>query len=191
MPGSACHTAVARGAGCPGPRPGPVRRCVRPGVERRLLRPPPSAGSPRSAAAGSGQLQPGRTAPADGLTAAGPAPPGVVRRVTATPGSSSATASAPEGGVGLDQLGQRHVPLDRVAHQAADHGVGLAERHALLDQPLGQVHGGHRRRRRPPPACGRCRRSPWPAGRPAPPGPDAIWSTESNRGSLSSCRSRL
>jgi hypothetical protein len=44
----------------------------------------------------------------------------------------------------LDQLDQWDMPFDRIPHQAADHLVGLPERHALLHEPLGQVHGGHR-----------------------------------------------
>ena len=43
--------------------------------------------------------------------------------------------------MGLDQLGQRHVALERVVDEAADHAVGLTERHPLLDEPLGQVDG--------------------------------------------------
>ena len=78
-------------------------------------------------------------------TAAGPALPGVVRRVTATPGLEQGHGVAAEGRVGLHQLGQGHVALERVVDQAADHAVGLAERHPLLHQPLGQVDGGHRR----------------------------------------------
>ena len=46
--------------------------------------------------------------------------------------------------MGLHQLGQGHLSFERVADQTTDHGVGLAERHPLLDQPLGQVDGGHR-----------------------------------------------
>ena len=44
-------------------------------------------------------------------------------------------------GVGGDQLDQRHVALQRLAHQATDQPVGLAEGHALLDEHLGQVDG--------------------------------------------------
>ena len=107
------------------------------------------------------------------------------------PGLQQGTASAPEGRVGLDQLGQRDVAFDRVADQSTDHLMGLAEGHALLHQPLGQVDGGHRRTRRPPPASGRCRSvtvaiRPVRAARPR-----WVWRTESNSGSLSSCRSRL
>ena len=90
------------------------------------------------------------------------------------PGSSSATASAPRAGWACDQLGQRDVALDGVAHQAADHGVGLAERHAPLDQPLGQVDRGRGRARRRPRACASVfegRR--WPAARSWPPRPAA------------------
>src|SRR5437016_1401232 len=37
---------------------------------------------------------------------------------------------------------QSHVALDRGADQPADNGVGMPERHAAVDQPLGEVDGG-------------------------------------------------
>ena len=107
------------------------------------------------------------------------------------PGSSSRAASSPRSGWAWTSSTSGHVALDRVAHQAAHQGVGLAERHALLHQQLGQVDGRGRR-----PVGGRLHAVVVPVDRgeqagQAPAGPAATWRTESKSGSLSSCRSRL
>jgi len=76
----------------------------------------------------------------------GPAPPGVRRRVTATPGFEQFHRCLAQIGVGRHQFDQRHMALERFAYQPADQAVGLTEGHTLLDEHLGQVD---RRRRRP------------------------------------------
>ena len=47
--------------------------------------------------------------------------------------------------MGFDQLGQRDMSLDGVAHQSTDDDMGLPKRHAALDQPFGQVDGSRER----------------------------------------------
>ena len=47
--------------------------------------------------------------------------------------------------VRLHELGQRHAPFDRVAHECADERVRLAERHPTLDEQLGEVGRGRSR----------------------------------------------
>ena len=107
----------------------------------------------RAPAAHSGQLQPARLRRRAGrapsticsATDAGPAPPGVVRRRTAAPGSSSASASGPRSG-SVSTSSSRATPRSaECAHQRADAGVRVAERHALLRPAT--------RRGRPPPTC--------------------------------------
>ena len=78
------------------------------------------------------------------------------------------------------------------AHAGAGDLVRLAERHALADQPLGDV-GGEREALRAPSAASRSvsnaqRRDHAGAARAA---RSSSVSTASNTGSLSSCRSRL
>ncbi len=48
----------------------------------------------------------------------------------------------PEVGFGQHELVEGHAPLGRAAHQRADACVRLAEGHAPLHQPLGEVDGG-------------------------------------------------
>ena len=57
--------------------------------------------------------------------------------------------------MGLDQLDQGHVPLERVADQPAHQGVGLAERHAPASPAARPGRRPPPPGRRPPPASGR------------------------------------
>ena len=47
--------------------------------------------------------------------------------------------------MGCHQLDQWDVTLDGLADEPSDERMGLAERHALLDERLGQVDGRSRR----------------------------------------------
>src|SRR3954453_20090344 len=53
---------------------------------------------------------------------------------------------ATEGGMGLDELGEREGALEGVTHEAGDDAMGLPERHPLLHKELSEVDGGCRRR---------------------------------------------
>ena len=97
----------------------------------RARQEPGSAGSSRTSVKRSSW-------PATGI---GPAPPGVVRRVTATPGATSAAASGPRRSSAATSVGQRRLPRQRPPHERADDGVGVTERGAPLDEPLGEVGG--------------------------------------------------
>ena len=97
------------------------------------------------------------SAPAASATASGPPPPAVVRRRTAAPGSSSAAAVRAERSSAATRSARRPRPIERLAHEPADDGVRLAERHAPRDEELGEVGGGRASGRRPPPPCARCR----------------------------------
>ena len=96
-----------------------------------------------------------------------------------------------ERGVCGYQFGERDVTLERIAHEAADDGMRLAERRALGDKPLGEIGRGRERR-----VSGRAHAIEVEAGsgeQPAQRGQAEPRSgrTASNSGSLSSCRSRL
>jgi len=92
--------------------------------------------------------------------------------------------------MGLDELCERHSPLDRLPYQRAHEAMGITERHPRRHQPLGQVD-----RREPGAAAASCMRSTSKlavASRPSSPASaSTTWSRASKRGSLSSCRSRL
>ena len=77
-------------------------------------------------------------------TASGPPPPAVTRRRTAAPGTRlrRRRGRAPGG----RRRGRRaSCPPRRLAHEAADDGVRLAERHAAGDQVLGEIGRAERR----------------------------------------------
>ena len=122
----------------------------------------------------------------------GPAPPGVVRRRTPTPGRDERRGRRPEPGIGGDEIAAASALAGEVApDERADDGVGVAERRAARDQPLGEI--GRRRSSRQSAAAGiRSGTNVAVAIIPAiAPSASDTWSTESNSGSLSSCRSRL
>ena len=66
----------------------------------------------------------------------------------------SASASGPRLRLGHHELVERHAPLDRLAHQRADDGVRLAERHPLARRGARRGRWPPRSACRPPPACG-------------------------------------
>ena len=66
----------------------------------------------------------------------------------------------------LHQLGQRHIDARRSRAPGLRRGRAPRGTACPLDEPLGQVDRGRGGLVRRPPACARCRRWPWPAGRP-------------------------
>ncbi len=123
-------------------------------------------------------------------TASGPAPPRVVRRVTATPGARSSTAVSPSAGCARTRSA-RSAPLSSDSRTraptiawASRNGVPCSTRCSA--RSVADDVGVSAAARMRSPSNSSVARSPATAPRAS-----STWSTASNSGSLSSCRSRL
>ena len=109
---------------------------------------------------------------------------------TATPGRRAQQRPV-RARLGGDQFGQRRRRLDVPTHELADDRVGIAERRAPARPATRRGRSRDSSRRRRPPPCAAVTNvavSIIPASAAS---ASDTWSTESNSGSLSSCRSRL
>ena len=121
---------------------------------------------------------------ADAAAAGRPAPD------DGAPGSRSASAPSPSRGQPRRARRGGPPPLEASRTSLADEAVSLPKRHPVAHEPLREIDGHERR----PVGCGairsmsKLRRADQPPERGS---AGATWSSASNRGSLSSCRSRL
>ena len=105
-------------------------------------------------------------------TGSGPPPPGVVRRVTATPGATRAAASGPSRPSAATRSASGGAPGSSDARTSAPTTAWASRKGVPAGhQPLGQVGGRHRGRRRRRRHPRRCRTWPWRSSRPARRGP--------------------